>query len=195
MHWTGRVQEANEVLFLPMDVSGQPEILPREGPVRPANPLRLQRARQLFSDENLNFVAHVLDDWFRIPGTSIHFGLDGLIGLVPGLGDILAGMASCIIVLGAWVRGVPYITLTRMVVNIGLDVIIGAIPFLGDAFDIAWKANRRNYALLVRRLEQPRRQSWRDWAFLLLMAAALLAIFLAPLLMILWALEWLRGHI
>ena len=59
-------------------------------------------------------------------------------------------MASCIIILGAWVRGVPYITLTRMVVNLGLDVIIGAIPLLGDAFDIAWKANRRNYALLVR---------------------------------------------
>jgi hypothetical protein len=82
-----------------------------------------------------------------------------------------------------------------MVVNVGLDVIIGAIPLLGDAFDIAWKANRRNYALLVRRLEQPRRQTWRDWVFLLLMAAALLAIFLAPLLMILWALEWLRGRV
>jgi hypothetical protein len=177
---------------LPMAGSGQPEILPRE---EHPHPVRSRHARRLFSDENLDFVAHVLDDWFHIPGTSIRFGLDGLIGLVPGLGDILAGMASCIIILGAWVRGVPYITLTRMVVNVGLDVIIGAIPLLGDAFDIAWKANRRNYALLVRRLEQPRRQTWRDWVFLLLMAAALLAIFLAPLLMILWALEWLRGHV
>ena len=172
--------------------SGQPEVLPRE---EPPHPVRSRHARRFFSDENLDFVAHVLDDWFHIPGTSIRFGIDGLIGLVPGLGDILAGMASCIIILGAWVRGVPYITLTRMVVNIGLDVIIGAIPLLGDAFDIAWKANRRNYALLVRRLEQPRRQTWRDWVFLLLMAAALLAIFLAPLLMILWALEWLRGRV
>jgi hypothetical protein len=169
----------------------QSEVLPPETPSRP---LRLRRARRLFSDENLDFVAHLLDDWFRVPGTSIRFGLDGLVGLVPGLGDILAGLASSIIILGAWVRGVPYITLVRMVVNVGLDVVIGAIPLLGDAFDIAWKANRRNYALLVRCLEQPRRQTWRDWVFLLLIAAALVAIFMVPLLMILWALEWLRTH-
>jgi hypothetical protein len=177
---------------LPMAGSGQPEVLP---PEKPAQLLRVRRAGQLFSDENLNFIAHVLDDWFRLPGTSIRFGLDGLIGLMPGLGDILAGMASCILILGAWVRGVPYITIARMVVNVGLDVIIGAIPLLGDAFDIAWKANRRNYALLVRRLEQPRQQTWRDWAYLLLLAAALFAILVAPLFMLLWALEWLRGRL
>jgi Domain of unknown function (DUF4112) len=186
------MQKAREVPLLPMAGSGQPEVLP---PPKPAPPLRSRHAGRLFSDENLNFLAHVLDDWFRVPGTSIRFGIDGLIGLVPGLGDILAGLASSILIFAAWVRGVPYVTIVRMIVNVGLDVIIGAIPLLGDAFDIAWKANRRNYALLVRRLEQPRRQTWRDWAFLLLMAAALLAIFLAPLLMILWALEWLRGRL
>jgi hypothetical protein len=175
-----------------MASSGQPEVLP---PEKPAQLLRVRRAGQLFSDENLNFIAHVLDDWFRLPGTSIRFGLDGLIGLVPGLGDIFAGMASCILILGAWVRGVPYITIARMVANVGLDVIIGAIPLLGDAFDIAWKANRRNYALLVRRLEQPRRQTWRDWAYLLLLAAVLFAILLAPLYMLLLVLEWLRGRL
>ena len=137
-------------------------------------------------------MAHLLDDWLRIPGTSIRFGLDGIIGLVPGLGDIATGLASSIIIVAAWVRGAPYVTILRMVVNLGLDVVIGAIPFLGDAFDIAWKANRRNYALLVQRLDQPRSQTWRDWIFLSLIAVALLAIFLAPVLMILWLVEWLR---
>jgi hypothetical protein len=81
-----------------------------------------------------------------------------------------------------------------MLVNLGLDVIIGAIPLLGDAFDIAWKANRRNHALLVQRLEQPRAQTWRDWIFLLLIGTVILIIFLAPLLMILWFLEGLVRH-
>jgi hypothetical protein len=174
-----------------MPQSRQPEVLaPERGTVTP----RMQQAGRLFADENLDLLAHVLDDWFRIPGTSVRFGLDGLIGLVPGLGDILAGLASCIIIIAAWVRGVPYITLLRMLVNLGLDVVIGAVPFLGDAFDIAWKANRRNYALLVRRLEQPRSQTWRDWVFLTFMATVLVAIFLAPLITIVLVLEWIRMH-
>jgi hypothetical protein len=175
-------------LTLPMPTSRQPEILP---PRKPGPPPRFQKASGLFADENLDFLSHVLDDWFRVPGTSIRFGLDGIIGLVPGLGDIIGGLASTIIVFAAWVRGVPYITLVRMVVNIGIEVLLGTIPLLGDAFDIAWKANRRNYALIVRHLEQQRRQTWRDWVFLMLIAATLSAIFLAPIFLILWFLEWL----
>jgi hypothetical protein len=128
-----------------------------------------------------------------VPGTSIRFGLDGIIGLVPGLGDIIGGLATTLIVVAAWVRGVPYVTLARMVVNIGIEVLLGTIPLLGDAFDIAWKANRRNYALIIRHLEQSRRQTWRDWVFLMVIAAILAAIFLAPIFLILWFLEWL-GH-
>jgi hypothetical protein len=155
---------------------------------------RAKSAGRFFTDENLDLITHVLDDWFRVPGTKIRFGLDGLIGLVPGLGDILTGLASCIILVAAWVRGVPYVTLMRMVVNLGIDVVIGTVPFLGDAFDIAWKANRRNYALLVERLERPRRQTWKDWFFLGFFALALLAIFLVPMLLIVWFFEWLRMH-
>jgi hypothetical protein len=174
-----------------MPSNRQPEILP---PQKPGSASRFQKASGLFADENLDLLAHVLDDWFRIPGTSIRFGVDGIIGLVPGLGDILGGLASSIIVFAAWVRGVPYITLLRMVVNIGIEVVLGTIPLLGDAFDIAWKANRRNYALIVRHLEQKRRQTWRDWVFLMLIAGTLAAIFLAPVFLILWALEWLSQH-
>jgi len=145
----------------------------------------------LFNDENLELLSHLLDDCFRIPGTGIRFGIDGIIGLVPGLGDILAGLASCIIVLAAWFRGVPYITLARMLANLALDVIIGAIPILGDAFDIAWKPNRRNYKLLTRHLAEPHRHTWRDWCVLIFMAFIILAILLAPLVVVLWILAHL----
>jgi hypothetical protein len=80
------------------------------------------------------------------------------------------------------------------VVNIAIEVLLGTIPLLGDAFDIAWKANRRNYALVVRHLHQTRQQTWRDWVFLLLIAAALGILFLAPIFLILWALDWLGHH-
>jgi hypothetical protein len=165
-----------------------PEILPPRP--EPLNS-RTRVGRSVFTDENLNLLAHVLDDCFRIPGTPIRFGLDGIIGLVPFVGDVLTGLASCIIVIAAWFRGVPYITLARMVVNLALDVLIGSIPFLGDAFDIAWKANRRNYNLLTRHLRQPHRHTWKDYIFLLCIAVILLAIFAIPIVAIVWLTTWL----
>ena len=151
--------------------------------------------RRLLADENLDLLAHILDDWFRIPGTSIRFGVDGIVGLIPGLGDILTGLASCIIVIAAWFRGVPYVALLRMVVNLAIDVLIGAIPFLGDAFDIAWKANRRNYALMMRHLRQPHRHTWRDYAFLGSIVLLLMGVFAIPMLMILWIVFLLTRHL
>jgi hypothetical protein len=172
-----------------MPIPGQPEILP---PSKAGS--RFQKATGLFADENLDLLARILDEWFRVPGTSIRFGLDGIIGLVPGVGDILGGLASTILIVAAWVRGVPYVTLARMVVNVGIEVLLGTIPLLGDAFDIAWKANRRNYALIVRHLEQTRQQTWRDWIYLALIGLVLLALFLTPILLLLWLLEWLGHH-
>ena len=166
----------------------QPELLP------PRRSLR-QRGESLFSDANLDLFAHLLDDCFRIPGTSIRLGLDGLIGLIPGLGDVLAGVASFVLVFAAWVRGVPYVTLLRMMVNLGLDVLIGSIPFLGDIFDIAWKANRRNYRLMVRHLRQPHRHTWKDYAFLLTLLASVLLILAAPLVVLLLILLWLAHRV
>jgi len=147
---------------------------------------RTSRGQRLFDDENLDRLSHVLENCFRIPGTSIRFGIDGIIGLIPGLGDIITGLAACIIVIAAWFRGVPYVTLVRMIVNVAIDVIIGAIPFLGDVFDIAWKANRRNYKLLIRHLAEPRRHTWRDWCVLLLMALTIALILLAPIVVLAW---------
>ena len=164
-----------------MATQREPEILP------PA--ARFGAGGRIFRDENLDLLSRVLDSWFRIPGTSIRFGLDGIIGLVPGIGDILAGLASCIIIVAAWARGAPYVTIARMLVNLALDVIIGTVPLFGDLFDIAWKANRRNYALLTRHLEHPRRHQWRDWFFLAGVALVAAAIFAVPVLFMAWLLH------
>ena len=123
-----------------MPARPEPEIL------RP----RMRAGADLFSDRNLDLLSHLLDDFLRIPGTQIRFGLDGIIGLIPGVGDIIGAMASWIIILAAWLRGVPRVTLARMLANVAIETIVGTIPVLGDAFDIAWKANRRNFALLER---------------------------------------------
>jgi hypothetical protein len=170
----------------------QPEVLP---PGATFQSSRIGSGARFFSNENLDILAHLLDDCFRIPGTQIHFGLDGIVGLIPAIGDVLAGLASCILIFAAWVRGVPYVTLARMAVNLALDVVVGAIPFLGDAFDIAWKANRRNYKLLIRHIEQPRRNTWKDWFFLLTLVVVLGAIFIVPLLVLVWILDWILYHL
>jgi NAD/NADP transhydrogenase beta subunit len=170
--------------------TAKPEVLPPSRYGAQING-RFVRANRLFRDENLDLLAHVLDELFRIPGTSIRFGLDGIIGLVPGIGDVLVGLASCILLLAAWVRGVPYVTLARMLVNVSIGVLVGSIPILGDAFDIAWKANRRNYALMTRHIDQPHRHTWRDWLFLLAIAVVFMSILAAPIVVLLWILHWL----
>jgi hypothetical protein len=170
----------------------KPEILP---PNTQATMLAPRHRSFWFDDERLDLLAHWLDDCFKIPGIPFRFGIDAFIGLVPGLGDLLTGILTCILLLAGWMRGLPYITLLRMVANIAIDVLIGAIPFLGDAFDIAWKPNRRNFALLQRHIAEPRRHTWRDWIFLMSIAVGVLALFAAPLIVLLWLLFWLLSHI
>jgi hypothetical protein len=152
---------------------------------------RWNRGAWIFRDETLRKLEILLDEAFPIPGTRIRFGLDGIIGLVPVIGDVLAGLASIVFPLAGWIRGLPYITLVRMVANIGIGVLVGSIPLLGDAFDIAWKANRRNYRLLTRHIAEPRRHTGRDWAFLLLLLATLGLVFAIPVVLVLWLIAWL----
>ncbi len=147
---------------------------------------RSKQVSRVFTDENLDRLSHLLDDQFRFPGTSFRFGLDGIVGLIPGFGDIAGGVASCILIFAAWVRGVPYVTLVRMLVNVGLEVILGTVPFFGDLFDIAWKANRRNYALLTLHAHQPRSNTGKDWLFLLSLALLGFAIFMVPVMLLIW---------
>src|ERR1035438_6318424 len=164
---------------------------PTPDSVPPAALERWNKGAWLFRDQTLHRLEILLDEAFRVPGTRIRFGLDGIIGLVPGLGDVLAGLLSLVIPLAAWIRGVPYVTLVRMAANLGIGVLVGSIPILGDAFDIAWKANRRNYRLLQRHLGEPRKHSWRDWSFLLVLMMGLALVFALPVILVVWFVAWL----
>jgi hypothetical protein len=133
------------------------------------------------TDENLDRLAQVLDDVFQVPGTRIRFGLDALLGLLPGLGDAASGLASCVIIVAAWKRGLPRVTIARMLANVALDSMLGAIPIIGDLFDVAWKSNRMNVNLLQRSQGYPTvKQTAADWLFLLLVLAATIGIAALP---------------
>jgi hypothetical protein len=144
----------------------------------------------LASNEHLDYVAALLDDMWHIPGTKIRFGLDAVIGWIPGIGDALAGIASCVIIFASWRRGVPAVTLARMVANLLLEATLGAIPVVGDVFHVFWKANRRNYLLLIREREQPRSNSGRDWLFLALILFAAFAVVAIPIGIVVWMLRF-----
>jgi hypothetical protein len=102
----------------------------------------------------LDRFAFVLDEAFRIPGTRWRIGLDGIAGLVPGLGDASTALIALYPLLEAWRHGAPSSLLLRMLGNIGLDTAIGAVPLLGDLFDMRFKANRRNVELLRRHFQR-----------------------------------------
>src|SRR5712692_4854502 len=145
--------------------------------------------RQLASNEHLDYIAAILDDIFRIPGTEIRFGIDALIGWIPGIGDAMAGIASFFIVFAAWRRGVQAITLARMITNVLLETTLGAIPVAGDIFHVFWKANRRNYKLLIRENEQPGSNTGRDWMFLAIILFAAIAAAGIPIGILIWILR------
>ena len=147
---------------------------------------RLRRGGRAFDDESLDLLSHLLDDWFRIPGTSIRFGLDGIVGFIPGVGDAIGGIASCVIILAAWARGVSYLTLARMLVNWGIEVVLGMVPIAGNLFDIGWKANRRNYRLLTGSLADPQGEKRRSWVFFVCLCAVLLVLLLLPFFLFTW---------
>jgi hypothetical protein len=96
----------------------------------------------------IDALATLLDSAFVIPGTNIRFGIDALIGLLPGLGDLISTALSLFIVREARALGAPRWLVVRMLANVALDGLLGAVPVLGDAFDVVWRGNRRNIALL-----------------------------------------------
>jgi len=98
--------------------------------------------------KNLDFLAKLMDSQFRIPGTNIRFGLDALIGLVPGAGDIAGFLISGYIIAVLAKNGASGFVLARITLNIFIDALVGSIPILGDLFDVAFKANERNMKLV-----------------------------------------------
>jgi len=105
--------------------------------------------------ERLRSLARLLDSAIRIPGTGIRLGLDSIVGLFPGVGDVAGAAMSGYIVLAAARMGVTPAVVTRMILNLGVDTLVGSVPLLGDLFDVGFKANTRNAALLDRHLAEP----------------------------------------
>jgi hypothetical protein len=136
----------------------------------------------------------LLDDGFRIPFTDWRIGLDGILGLfLPAAGDALSAVSSLSLFLLAYQRRVPHSVLVRMLVNVALDVVLGALPILGDLFDFAWKANRRNLALIERasRLspERAAKPSLVDRLLVALILVALFGLLLLPFVLSVWLLQ------
>jgi hypothetical protein len=96
----------------------------------------------------LDKLSRLLDNAFAIPGTRFRIGIDGILGLIPGIGDATGAALSIYLIFQAARLGLPVSTLLRMVGNVALETVVGAVPIVGDIFDIVWKANIRNMALL-----------------------------------------------
>jgi len=146
----------------------------------PGNPVRLDALRRW---------AVLLDSAFRIPGTGIRFGLDAIIGLIPGLGDLSTPAFAALLLLQAVRMRLPVVVQARMVLNAAFDMLIGLVPILGDLADIGWKANLKNLALLERHARPGVAPSRGDYVFVWVCLACLALIAVTPIVLIVWLLS------
>ncbi|NDY70612.1 DUF4112 domain-containing protein [Desulfobacter hydrogenophilus] len=116
----------------------------------------MQKTDKEKSRKKLERLAHYLDSLIKVPGFNARFGLDGLIGLIPGFGDTIGALISSVVISEAARLGAPKVLLLKMALNIALDALAGTVPVLGDLFDFVWKANQRNVHLLDSYLANPR---------------------------------------
>jgi len=122
----------------------------------------------------LRRLSHLLDNAIPIPGTPWRFGLDPVLGLLPGAGDFLGTAFSAYIVIEAARIGIPRSLLGQMVINILLDTVIGSVPVVGDIADATWKANAKNLELLETYWDSPQPEKQTDWFFLVWLLLGLL---------------------
>jgi uncharacterized protein DUF4112 len=141
--------------------------------------------------------AQLLDAGIRIPGTEIRFGIDPILGLIPGAGDAAGAVLAGWILVEAFRMGASRATLLRMAGNVAIDAAVGTIPILGDIFDFAWKANLRNVALLERHLTAPLHAKRADrWVVVLVISGMLvlgLGLLALGVLLMRWAFRALGG--
>ena len=144
------------------------------------------------ADHNLDTLrrwAALLDNAFRVPGTGIRFGLDPILGLIPGIGDLATPvLAVLILVHGARVR-VPKVVLARMVINAIIDFTVGAIPVVGDLFDFGWKSNAWNLALLERHARPGIPPTRGDWVFVIFCVSLVVLAAIVPIALFIWLLR------
>jgi hypothetical protein len=150
---------ADDTYSLMMRVLKPDDVLPE--PRRSVHPPKVE--------QSLEHLAWLMDDLFRVPGLGWRFGLDALIGLIPGLGDTATTIVSFYILASAVRYRVPKVTILRMGLNIGIDYVLGSLPVVGDLFDAWWKSNQMNVDLLKKRAtvapEDAREARTSDWLF------------------------------
>jgi hypothetical protein len=134
-----------------------------------------RRFRQADLDQ-VELIAWLLDNSIPIPGTGRRIGIDAIVGFVPGLGDVVSGAIGLIVVARGAALGLPRVVIARMLVNTLLDFLIGSIPVIGDAFDLWFKANARNVALMRIYLGDRDRSTAPEWAFFAILAGALVLL-------------------
>ncbi len=146
------------------------------------------------SARELDRLATWLDSIFEIPIIRLRFGIDALLGLLPGVGDTASTFASIYILQAAARLGISRVTLARMTINVLVDLLIGAIPFLGDVFDVYWKANRKNVELIRKHAEAnpntEKRLKRDDRLFVWGMIALILFVLIASLAFTYFVLAW-----
>ena len=132
--------------------------------------------------------AVLLDSQFRVPGTNIRFGLDAIVGLIPGLGDISTPVFAALLLLQGVRLRLPLVVQARMVLNAAIDMALGFVPVLGDLADIGFKANLRNLALLERHSTRGVPPSRADYIFVIVCLIVLAFVALAPIVVLAWLL-------
>jgi hypothetical protein len=152
------------------------------------------RLRQLTpgQEQRLELIRHIsrlLDSAMVVPGTSLRFGLDPILGLFPGLGDLVSPLFTIGVIWQARDLGIPRVVQLRMIFNVAIDTLVGMIPLAGDLFDFAWKANDMNLALLERHAYEEHPPSRGDWLFVAAMTVVLLVLAVIPFLLLGWLLN------
>ena len=142
-----------------------------------------EQAKRTQLEPLFKWLAQIMDEFLRVPGTRFRFGIDPLIGLIPGIGDTASAVASAMTLIYAARCGLPKILLARMGMNILINEIVGIVPGIGDAFSFWFKSNSRNYDLLQRhwRSAPPQRRRARrsDWIFVAVILVALAVVVVA----------------
>jgi len=133
--------------------------------------------------------AVLLDSAFQVPGTKMRFGLDPIVGLIPGIGDLVTAFFSVMILLHSVRLRIPKIVIARMLFNTGVDLLVGAVPILGDLFDAGFKANLRNLSLLERHAQRRVRPRTEDYLFVGACVAVVLLLAVLPLFVLWWLLS------
>ena len=161
----------------------------KPSPINPPHPSHIAHLRRIRQ------ISHLLDNAIGIPGTKYRIGIDPILGIVPGGGDFVAMVFSAYMIVTAAQMGVSQEKLVQMVSNVIVDTFAGTVPVVGDLFDVAWKSNIKNLALLEEHLGSPQTGTAVNWWFVVAILAGLFLIMLAIVSLSVLIISWLVGAV